>query len=65
MIWRFLAGLLRPIVEKVLAYWKGRADAKRDARLEDYENAADIRDRVARDRSERLRRYDDAGWRDR
>jgi len=65
MIWRFLASLLRPIIEKALAYFKGRSDAKRDARLEDYENAEDIRRRVDRDRSERLRRYDDAGWRDR
>lgn len=65
MIWRFLASLLRPIIEKALAYLKGRSDAKREAELDDYENAADIRDRVERDLPDKLREYDDAGWRDR
>jgi len=65
VIWRFLASLLRPIIEKALAYFKGRSDANRDARLEDYENAEDIRRRVDRDLPDKLREYDDAGWRDR
>ena len=30
----------------------------------DHENAEDIRDRVSRDLSDRVRKYDDAGWRD-
>jgi len=64
MIWRFFAGLLRPIIEKALAYLKGRSDANRDARLEDYENAEDIRRRVGRDLPDRLREYDGRGYRD-
>ena len=47
-----------------------RFDAKRDQRrksqLEDYEHAEDINARVSDNRAdpERLRKYDDAGWRD-
>ncbi len=47
-----------------------RMDAKRDerrnAQLKDHEHAEDIEDDVARSRAdpERLRKYDDTGWRD-
>lgn len=47
-----------------------RIDAKRDqrrsAQLKDYEHAEDINARVSDNRAdpERLRKYEDAGWRD-
>lgn len=51
----------------LLAVFGIRMDAKRDAKRElkedDYENADDIRNR-ARSADKRLRKYDDAGWRD-
>ena len=45
-------------------YMAGRRNQKRDAELEDYENAEDIRRRVSVDRADRVRKLDDAGWRD-
>ena len=47
-------------------YGKGRRDQRRDAQLEDYEHAEDIEGRVDDSRADpdRLRKYDDAGWRD-
>ena len=47
-----------------LLYRKGRQDVKRDLQNDDYENAEDIRRRVSRDRADKLRKLDDAGWRD-
>ena len=47
----------------LLGWVKGRRDARRDATIEDYEHAEDIRRRAA-DADQRLRDYDDAGWRD-
>lgn len=47
-----------------------RIDAKRDqrhdAQIKDYENAEDIEARISDDRAdpERLRKYEDAGYRD-
>jgi hypothetical protein len=38
-------------------------DDRKDAHIEDMENAQDIR-RRADDADKRLRKYDDAGWRD-
>jgi hypothetical protein len=64
MIWRLLASVVARFIGPLVAYFKGRSDAKRKARLKDHENAEDIRRRLERDRAERLRRYDDAGWRD-
>lgn len=48
----------------VLSYRSGVNDAKRDAEIDDYENAEDIRRRVSTDRADKLRKYDDSGWRD-
>lgn len=48
----------------VILYSKGRKSAKDDARLDDYENAEDIRRRVSSDRADKLRKLDGAGWRD-
>ncbi len=47
-----------------LSYRKGRNDQEVDARLDDYENAEDIRRSVSVDRDKRMREYDDSGWRD-
>lgn len=60
----FLARFLRPLIGPVAAYFKGRADAKRRDKLDDYENAEAIRDRVERDRAQRVRELDGTGWRD-
>ena len=43
---------------------KGRADRDQDAMEFDHDKADDMRRRVERDPSDRLRRYDDAGYRD-
>lgn len=48
--------------------WKkkreGKAEAKREAQLEDIENAKDIRERVARDLADELRKHEGRGYRD-
>ena len=43
-----------------------RRDQRRDAQIKDYENAHEIDARVSDDRAdpERLRRFEDAGYRD-
>lgn len=43
---------------------RGRDDERQQAGEADHEHADDIRRRVERDADQRLRRYDDAGWRD-
>jgi flagellar basal body-associated protein FliL len=43
---------------------KGRKEAEHDFEEADRAQADAIRRRVDSDRDERLRRYDDAGWRD-
>lgn len=43
---------------------QGRAEARAEAQEDDNENAADIRDRVGRNLDDRLRKYDDRGFRD-
>jgi hypothetical protein len=43
---------------------QGRAEARAEAQEDDYENAADIRDRVSRNLDDRLREYEDRGFRD-
>lgn len=43
---------------------QGRRDAKQDAKEADYENADAIRDNVRSNLDERMRQYDDSGWRD-
>lgn len=50
-------------------YGKSRAAAARKetqhkAREQDHEKANEIRDRIERERADRLRDLDDAGWRD-
>lgn len=42
----------------------GRRDAQQDARERDHDKASDIRDRVERDLDQRVRDFDDAGYRD-
>lgn len=43
---------------------EGRRTERQEAQEADYENAADIRDRVDRNRDQRVRELDDAGYRD-
>jgi len=43
---------------------KGRKQAEQQAKGADHERASEIRDRVERDLPDRVRRYDDAGYRD-
>lgn len=44
--------------------FKGREAERNSAEERDHDKADDIRDRVERDLPDRLRRYDDAGYRD-
>lgn len=46
-------------------YRAGGKNAKAGMREDDYENAKDVRRRVSVNRADELRKYDDAGWRDR
>lgn len=43
---------------------EGRRDGRRQAQEDDYENAADIRDRVSRNLDQRVREMDGRGYRD-
>ena len=57
------------VVVALLAAWGagrvgGERSARTEARDEDYEHADDIRRRVERDADDRVRKHDDAGWRD-
>lgn len=45
-------------------YRSGAKNAKQDMMEDDFENAQDIRRRVSVDRADKLRKLDDAGWRD-
>ena len=63
-----LGGFALAIVGVFVAYWRGRvkgaSNARQDAMEDDYDNAAEIRDRVSRNRADRVRELDDAGYRD-
>ena len=63
-----LGGFAIAIIGGFVAYWRGRvkgaSNARQDATEDDYENAAEIRDRVSRNRADRVRKLDDAGYRD-
>jgi hypothetical protein len=63
-----IGGFALAIIGGFVAYWRGRvkgaSNARQDATLEDYEHAQDIRRRVDRDRADRVRKLDDAGYRD-
>lgn len=58
----FIAGLLS--IVGVVLYRKGHKDADNENQLDDFEHAEDIRRRVSVDRADRVRKLDDAGWRD-
>lgn len=45
-------------------YFMGGKNKEADIKDDDYENAEDIRRRVSVDRADKLRKLDDAGWRD-
>jgi len=64
-----LYGALTAFGAAALAWlrWDAKRDYAKKIQLGDYEHAKDIEDSVARDRAdgdERLRKHDDAGWRD-
>ena len=65
---RAVAGALALLVAILAAWGAGRVGGKRSARTEardeDYEHADDIRRRVERGADDRVRKHDDAGWRD-
>lgn len=48
----------------VWIYRTGAKNAKSNMMEDDYEHAQDIRRRVSVDRADRVRKLDDAGWRD-
>ena len=47
-----------------MLYRMGGKSKEADIKEDDYENAEDIRRRVSVDRADKLRKLDDAGWRD-
>lgn len=47
-----------------MAIRSGRRDAINKAKIKDQERADKIRDRVERNADDRVRKYDDAGWRE-
>ena len=63
-----IGGFAIAIITAFVAYWRGRVNgagkATQDAMEDDYENAAEIRNRVSRNRADRMRQLDDAGYRD-
>lgn len=62
--WLYTVALGALALFGLLAYRSGRKDAINDIREDDYENAEDIRRRVSVDRADRVRKLDDAGFRD-
>ena len=66
MIRKYLFGAFAAVLTFVGAflYRKGGKDKEKDLEIDDYENAEDIRRRVSRDRADRVRELDGAGWRD-
>ncbi len=60
----YLAALAALLGFGVLKKQQGKAQEKAKAQVEDFEHAESIRDRVRDNRADRLRQYDDAGWRD-
>lgn len=65
-IWGFLvtAGIGLLAIGAVVIRQDARRDQKQKGRIDDYENAEDIRDRVRNDPPNRVREFDGAGWRD-
>ena len=58
------------LILALLGFWglgrrEGAQRERERARDDDYEHADDIRRRVERDADDRVRKHDDAGWRDR
>ena len=74
MLWRLIPSkaalwaALSALGALLLAWLRidAKRDQRRDAQLKDYEHAEDIEDAVSRNRAdpERLRKYNNAGWRD-
>lgn len=74
MLWRLIPSKaavwgLFAAIGAILAVWlriDAKADQKRNTIIEDYENAEDIQERVSNSRADpdRLRRYEDSGYRD-
>ena len=63
-LWIYGIGAAIFTMVAALLYRKGKKDAIDDVEDDDYENAEDIRRRVSTDRADRVRKLDDAGWRD-
>ena len=74
MLWRLIPSkaaiyaVLAALGAALMAWLRhdARRDQRRDAQIEDYKHAEDIADAVTRNRvdPERLRKYEDAGYRD-
>jgi hypothetical protein len=63
-VWKPVAALLAVLGIYIAGRQGASQRAKSEAYEDDHEHAADIRKRVRDDRAERLRKLDDAGWRD-
>jgi hypothetical protein len=64
VVWKPIAALLAILGIYAAGSRNARQKAKSEAIIEDFEHAESIRKRVADDRADRLRKHDDAGWRD-
>jgi hypothetical protein len=64
LIWKPVLALLALVGSVFFIRHGARKQAKADAMEADYEHAQDIRRRVADDRADRVRKLDDAGFRD-
>lgn len=63
--WASLIALILKMSSYAVAYFLGGSRAKAKARLQDKEKALEILNRTReRDAVDRMREYDDAGWRD-
>ncbi|MEL8056272.1 MAG: hypothetical protein AAGK66_08965 [Pseudomonadota bacterium] len=63
-LWGYLAVAAGAVVTVALAWLSGRKNGKNRQQLKDYENAADIRNRVERELPDRVRDMEGRGFRD-
>lgn len=59
-----VAGVIAILTFGAVQRKQGRTEARREAQEDDYENAADIRNRVDRDLADELRKHEGRGFRD-
>ena len=63
-LYAVLAAFFAQIGTLIAAFVGGRRSANKDAKIDDFEHAADIDSNVRDNLDDRVRKLDDAGWRD-